>query len=164
MHVLKSMFAYRNGQIILVGALTFGNGSLALITLQVLLQLCFCAQNSCFAVIQCYLKNTVTSAVILSAIIVVSAVGVQARLMSQALRKLTANASKCNCTILFLNQLRHKVGVVYGNPEVTSGGQALKFYASVRLEVRRKQTVEDAAGVGIGIKVKAKVSCSQRRC
>lgn len=91
-------------------------------------------------------------------IIVVSAVGVQARLMSQALRKLTANASKCNCTILFLNQLRHKVGVVYGNPEVTSGGQALKFYASVRLEVRRKQTVEDAAGVGIGIKVKAKVS------
>ncbi len=77
--------------------------------------------------------------------------------MSQALRKLTANASKCNCTILFLNQLRHKVGVVYGNPEITSGGQALKFYASVRLEVRRKQTVEDAQGVGIGIKVKAKV-------
>lgn len=86
------------------------------------------------------------------------AVGTQARLMSQALRKLTANASKCNCTILFLNQLRHKVGVIYGNPEITSGGQALKFYASVRLEVRRKQTVEDAAGVGIGIKVKAKVS------
>ncbi|KAL0048593.1 hypothetical protein WJX82_006679 [Trebouxia sp. C0006] len=84
-------------------------------------------------------------------------VGTQARLMSQALRKLTANASKCNCTILFLNQLRHKVGVVYGNPEITSGGQALKFYASVRLEVRRKQTVEDSAGVGIGIKVKAKV-------
>ena len=92
------------------------------------------------------------------------AVGVQARLMSQALRKLTANASKCNCTILFLNQLRHKVGVVYGNPEVTSGGQALKFYASVRLEVRRKQTVEDAAGVGIGIKVKAKVSCTASCC
>ncbi|KAL3142004.1 hypothetical protein ABBQ32_004646 [Trebouxia sp. C0010 RCD-2024] len=84
-------------------------------------------------------------------------VGTQARLMSQALRKLTANASKCNCTILFLNQLRHKVGVIYGNPEITSGGQALKFYASVRLEVRRKQTVEDSAGVGIGIKVKAKV-------
>ncbi|KAL0021851.1 hypothetical protein WJX77_007910 [Trebouxia sp. C0004] len=84
-------------------------------------------------------------------------VGTQARLMSQALRKLTANASKCNCTILFLNQLRHKVGVVYGNPEITSGGQALKFYASVRLEVRRKLTVEDSAGVGIGIKVKAKV-------
>lgn len=84
-------------------------------------------------------------------------VGTQARLMSQALRKLTANASKCNCTILFLNQLRHKVGVVYGNPEITSGGQALKFYASVRLEVRRKQTVEDSAGNGIGIKVKAKV-------
>lgn len=84
-------------------------------------------------------------------------VGTQARLMSQGLRKLTANASKCNCTILFLNQLRHKVGVVYGNPEITSGGQALKFYASVRLEVRRKQTVEDAQGVGIGIKVKAKV-------
>lgn len=84
--------------------------------------------------------------------------------MSQALRKLTANASKCNCTILFLNQLRHKVGVVYGNPEVTSGGQALKFYASVRLEVRRKQTVEDAAGVGIGIKVKAKVSRTASCC
>jgi len=82
--------------------------------------------------------------------------------MSQALRKLTANASKCNCTILFLNQLRHKVGVVYGNPEITSGGQALKFYASVRLEVRRKQTVEDSAGVGIGIKVKAKVSTLQK--
>ena len=79
--------------------------------------------------------------------------------MSQALRKLTANASKCECTIIFLNQLRHKVGVVYGNPEVTSGGQALKFYASVRLEVRRKQTVEDSSGTGIGIKVKAKV-CS----
>ena len=90
------------------------------------------------------------------------AVGTQARLMSQALRKLTANASKCNCTILFLNQLRHKVGVVYGNPEITSGGQALKFYASVRLEVRRKQTVEDSAGVGIGIKVKAKVSTLQK--
>ncbi len=91
-----------------------------------------------------------------------AAVGTQARLMSQALRKLTANASKCNCTILFLNQLRHKVGVVYGNPEITSGGQALKFYASVRLEVRRKQTVEDSAGVGIGIKVKAKVSTLQK--
>ena len=81
--------------------------------------------------------------------------------MSQALRKLTANASKCECTILFLNQLRHKVGVVYGNPEVTSGGQALKFYASVRLEVRRKQTVEDSSGTGIGIKVKAKVNIHQ---
>lgn len=84
-------------------------------------------------------------------------VGTQARLMSQALRKLTANASKCNCTIIFINQLRHKVGVVYGNPEVTSGGQALKFYASVRLEVRRKGTVEDSSGEGVGIKVKAKV-------
>ena len=86
--------------------------------------------------------------------------------MSQAFRKLTANASKCDCTIIFLNQLRHKVGVVYGNPEVTSGGQALKFYASVRLEVRRKQTVEDSSGTGIGIKVKAKVGlllkCSSR--
>ena len=87
-----------------------------------------------------------------------SVVGTQARLMSQALRKLTANASKCNCTIIFINQLRHKVGVVYGNPEVTSGGQALKFYASVRLEVRRKGTVEDSSGEGVGIKVKAKVS------
>ena len=63
-------------------------------------------------------------------------VGAQARLMSLALRKVAANASKSGCTIVFLNQLRYKVGVIYGNPETTSGGQALKFYASVRLDIR----------------------------
>ena len=80
--------------------------------------------------------------------------------MSSALRKLTANASKCNCTIIFLNQLRMKIGVIYGNPEITSGGNALKFYSSVRVDVRRKQQIEGPKGDGIGVKVKAKV----RRC
>eukprot|EP00208_Stichococcus_sp_RCC1054_P007529 CAMPEP_0206134472 /NCGR_PEP_ID=MMETSP1473-20131121/26_1 /ASSEMBLY_ACC=CAM_ASM_001109 /TAXON_ID=1461547 /ORGANISM="Stichococcus sp, Strain RCC1054" /LENGTH=443 /DNA_ID=CAMNT_0053526079 /DNA_START=257 /DNA_END=1588 /DNA_ORIENTATION=+ len=86
-------------------------------------------------------------------------VGAQARLMSHALRKITANASKCNCTVLFLNQLRYKVGVIYGNPEITSGGNALKFYASVRLEVRRKTTIKGPGtnAEDIGIRVKAKV-------
>jgi recombination protein RecA len=84
-------------------------------------------------------------------------VGSQARLMSQALRKITTNASKCNTTVIFLNQLRMKIGVIYGNPEITSGGQALKFYASARLEVRRKQTIEGPKGDQVGIKVKAKV-------
>lgn len=85
-------------------------------------------------------------------------VGAQARLMSHALRKITANASKCNCTVLFLNQLRYKVGVIYGNPEITSGGNALKFYASVRLEVRRKATIKGASGDDdVGIRVKAKI-------
>eukprot|EP00884_Botryococcus_braunii_P000615 jgi/Botrbrau1/10554/Bobra.0343s0003.1 len=84
-------------------------------------------------------------------------VGAQARLMSQALRKLAGNASKSNCTIMFLNQLRQKVGVMYGNPEVTSGGLALKFYSSVRVEVRRKNTIEGAKNENIGIRVKAKV-------
>ena len=77
--------------------------------------------------------------------------------MSSALRKLTANASKCNCTIIFLNQLRMKIGVIYGNPEITSGGNALKFYSSVRVDVRRKQQIEGPKGDGIGVKVKAKV-------
>lgn len=83
----------------------------------------------------------------------------QARLMSAALRRITANASKCNTTVLFLNQLRHKVGVIYGNPEITSGGNALKFYASVRLEVRRKSTIKGptTGSDDIGIRVKAKV-------
>lgn len=69
-------------------------------------------------------------------------VGAQARLMSQALRKITANAAKANCTVVFLNQLRHKVGVFYGSPEVTSGGQALKFYSSVRLDIRRIEQIQ----------------------
>ena len=77
--------------------------------------------------------------------------------MSQAMRKLTSNAAKAGCTIIFLNQLRQKVGVIYGNPEVTSGGQALKYYASVRVDVRNKGKIPGPKGEDIGIKVKAKV-------
>jgi recombination protein RecA len=69
-------------------------------------------------------------------------VGLQARLMSQALRKVTGNMGKSGCTVIFLNQLRQKIGVTYGNPETTTGGQALKFYASVRLDIRRIQTLK----------------------
>jgi recombination protein RecA len=69
-------------------------------------------------------------------------VGLQARLMSQALRKITGNISKSGCTVIFLNQLRQKIGVSYGNPETTTGGNALKFYASVRLDIRRIQTLK----------------------
>ncbi|MBQ2387613.1 MAG: recombinase RecA, partial [Clostridia bacterium] len=68
-----------------------------------------------------------------------SHVGVQARLMSQALRKMTAAISKSNCVVIFINQLREKVGVMYGNPEVTPGGRALKFYSSVRIDIRRSE-------------------------
>ena len=70
-------------------------------------------------------------------------VGMHARLMSKAMRKLTGVISKSNCTVVFINQLREKVGVMYGNPEVTTGGRALKFYASVRLDVRKKETVKN---------------------
>src|SRR5208283_5436865 len=72
--------------------------------------------------------------------------GMQARLMSQALRKLTAILNKSKCTCIFTNQLREKVGVMFGNPETTPGGKALKFYASVRIDIRRKDTLKDAAG------------------
>lgn len=85
-----------------------------------------------------------------------SHVGLQARLMSQALRKLTAVASKSKCTIIFINQLREKVGVMYGNPEVTTGGKALKFYASVRIDVRKADTLKDGSDV-VGNHVKAKI-------
>lgn len=85
-----------------------------------------------------------------------SHVGLQARLMSQALRKLTAVASKSKCTIVFINQLREKVGVMYGNPETTTGGKALKFYASVRIDVRKKDTVKDGGDV-VGNHVVAKI-------
>lgn len=85
-----------------------------------------------------------------------SHVGLQARLMSQACRKLTAVASKTNCTIIFINQLREKVGVMYGNPEVTTGGKALKFYASVRVEIRKADSIKDGADI-IGNHVKAKI-------
>ena len=72
-------------------------------------------------------------------------VGMHARLMSKAMRKLTGAISKSNCTVVFINQLREKVGVMYGNPETTTGGRALKFYASVRLDVRKKETIKDGS-------------------
>jgi recombination protein RecA len=83
--------------------------------------------------------------------------GMQARLMSQALRKLTAILNKSKCTCIFTNQLREKVGVMFGNPETTPGGKALKFYASVRLDIRRKDTLKDAAGNAIGNHTRVKV-------
>jgi recombination protein RecA len=83
--------------------------------------------------------------------------GMQARLMSQALRKLTAILNKSKCTCVFTNQLREKVGVMFGNPETTPGGKALKFYASVRIDIRRKDTLKDAAGIATGNHVKVKI-------
>ncbi|MEB3236704.1 MAG: recombinase RecA [Candidatus Sericytochromatia bacterium] len=85
-----------------------------------------------------------------------SHVGLQARLMSQALRKLTAAISKSSAIVIFINQLREKVGVMFGNPEVTTGGRALRFYASVRIEVRRIETLKKD-GTEVGNRVKAKV-------
>ncbi len=82
--------------------------------------------------------------------------GAQARLMSQAMRKLTAVISKSNCTVVFINQLREKLGVMFGNPETTTGGRALKFYASVRLDVRRTESIKQAGEV-IGNRTKVKV-------
>lgn len=82
--------------------------------------------------------------------------GLQARLMSQALRKLTAVVSKSNTILLFINQLRDKLGVMFGNPETTTGGKALKFYASIRLDVRRIQTIKDGDNA-IGARTRAKV-------
>jgi recombination protein RecA len=84
-------------------------------------------------------------------------VGLQARLMSQALRKITGNIGKSGCTVIFLNQLRLKIGVVYGNPETTTGGNALKFYASVRLDIRRIQTLKKGSEE-YGIRAKVKVA------
>src|SRR3954453_22925539 len=83
--------------------------------------------------------------------------GMQARLMSQALRKLTAILNKAKTTCIFTNQLREKVGVMFGNPETTPGGKALKFYASVRLDIRRKDTLKDAAGTAVGNVARVKV-------
>lgn len=85
-----------------------------------------------------------------------SNIGLQARLMSQALRKLTAVASKTNTTVVFINQLREKVGVIYGNPEVTTGGKALKFYSSLRLDVRKIQQIKSGTDV-IGNRIRVKV-------
>ncbi len=83
-------------------------------------------------------------------------VGLQARLMSQALRKLAGTISKTNCVVIFINQLRMKIGVMYGNPETTTGGNALKFYASVRLDVRRTESIKEGGNV-IGNKTRVKV-------
>ena len=85
------------------------------------------------------------------------AVGSQARLMSQAMRKITGNIGKSGCTVIFLNQLRLKIGVTYGNPETTTGGNALKFYASVRLDIRRMQTLKRGTEE-YGIRAKVKVA------
>lgn len=85
-----------------------------------------------------------------------SHVGLQARLMSQALRKLTAVISKSNCTVVFINQLREKVGIMFGNPETTTGGRALKFYSSVRLDVRRIESIKQGGEV-IGNRTRVKV-------
>ena len=83
-------------------------------------------------------------------------VGLQARLMSQALRKLAGTISKTNCVVIFINQLRMKIGVMYGNPETTTGGNALKFYASVRLDVRRVEAIKEGGNV-VGNKTRVKV-------
>ena len=83
-------------------------------------------------------------------------VGLQARLMSQALRKLAGTINKTNCVVIFINQLRMKIGVMYGNPETTTGGNALKFYSSVRLDVRRVESIKDGGNV-IGNKTRVKV-------
>ena len=85
-----------------------------------------------------------------------SKMGLHARLMSQALRKLTATINKTNCTVIFINQLREKIGVMFGNPETTTGGNALKFYASVRLDIRRRTQIKDGDKV-LGNRAKVKV-------
>lgn len=85
-----------------------------------------------------------------------SVVGLQARLMSQAMRKLTGAISKSKCTVIFINQIREKIGVMFGNPETTPGGRALKFYASVRIDVRRTQTLKDGE-TSIGARTRARV-------
>ena len=85
-----------------------------------------------------------------------SHVGLQARLMSQALRKMTGTIAKTNCIVIFINQLREKVGVMYGNPETTTGGKALKFYASVRIDIRKSEAIKDGKDV-VGNRTKVKV-------
>jgi recombination protein RecA len=83
--------------------------------------------------------------------------GAQARLMSQACRKLTSAMGQNNCTVIFINQIREKIGVMFGNPETTTGGRALRFFASVRMEVRKSETLKDKGGQETGNKVKVKV-------
>ena len=86
-----------------------------------------------------------------------SKMGLHARLMSQALRKLTASISKTNCTVFFINQLREKIGVMFGNPETTTGGNALKFYAPVRIDIRRSTQLKDTEGGVQGNKTRVKI-------
>ncbi|MCG2417625.1 recombinase RecA [Aequorivita sp. F47161] len=86
-----------------------------------------------------------------------SKMGLHARLMSQALRKLTGSISKTKCTVIFINQLREKIGVMFGNPETTTGGNALKFYASVRLDIRRSTQIKDTSSTATGNKTRVKV-------
>ena len=86
-----------------------------------------------------------------------SKMGLHARLMSQALRKLTSTISKTNCTVIFINQLREKIGVMFGNPETTTGGNALKFYASVRLDIRRSTQIKNSSSEVMGNKTRVKV-------
>ena len=86
-----------------------------------------------------------------------SKMGLHARLMSQALRKLTSSISKTNCAVFFINQLREKIGVMFGNPETTTGGNALKFYASVRIDIRRSTQLKDTEGGALGNKTRVKI-------
>ena len=86
-----------------------------------------------------------------------SKMGLHERLMSQAFRKLTSKISKTNCTVFFINQLREKIGIMFGNPETTTGGNALKFYASVRLDIRRSTQLKDSSGNPLGNKTRVKV-------
>ena len=86
-----------------------------------------------------------------------SKMGLHARLMSQALRKLTGSISKTNCTVIFINQLREKIGIMFGNPETTTGGNALKFYASIRLDIRRSTQIKSSDGVVMGNKTRVKI-------
>ncbi|MED5355057.1 MAG: recombinase RecA [Bacteroidota bacterium] len=86
-----------------------------------------------------------------------SKMGLHARLMSQALRKLTASISKTNCTVFFINQLREKIGIMFGNPETTTGGNALKFYASIRIDIRRSTQIKNSDGGVIGNRTRVKI-------
>jgi recombination protein RecA len=86
-----------------------------------------------------------------------SKMGLHARLMSQALRKLTSSISKTNCTVFFINQLREKIGVMFGNPETTTGGNALKFYASVRIDIRKSTQIKNTEGGVLGNKTRVKI-------
>jgi recombination protein RecA len=86
-----------------------------------------------------------------------SKMGLHARLMSQALRKLTASISKTNCTVFFINQLREKIGIMFGNPETTTGGNALKFYSSIRIDIRRSTQIKNSDGGVIGNRTRVKI-------